>query len=282
MLAYRHAFHAGNHADVLKHLVLVQLLQHLNQKEKGYRVIDTHAGAGAYRVGGASQQQEWVDGVGRLWPAPADAPPGVAAYLEQVKAVNGAGALRMLPGSPLIVQHQMRAQDELHAFELHPTDLRQLEKLMDGLKGIHVHLGDGYPGLPPLLPPPTRRGLILIDPPYELKADYARVLATVRTVLQKFPDAVLAVWVPQLQRLEAQQLPQRLVNAMKGVAKKGWLDASLQVAPGQDRGIGLLGSHMVVANPPHTLGPMLAAELPWLAGKLGQYPGAKGELRAGA
>ncbi|WP_374657653.1 23S rRNA (adenine(2030)-N(6))-methyltransferase RlmJ [Inhella sp.] len=281
MLAYRHAFHAGNHADVLKHLVLIQLLQHLNQKEKGYRVIDTHAGAGAYRVGGSAQQQEWADGVGRIWGA-TDAPAGVAAYLESVKAVNGAGKIKLLPGSPLIAQHHLRAQDELHAFELHPTDLRQLEKLLTGLKGIHIHLGDGYQGLLPLLPPPTRRGLILIDPPYELKADYARVLAAVRGVLQKFPDAVLAVWVPQLQRLEAQQLPQRLVNAIKGVAKKGWLDASLTVLPGQDRGFGLLGSHMVVANPPHTLGPMLAAELPWLAERLGQFPGAKGVLRAGA
>jgi 23S rRNA (adenine2030-N6)-methyltransferase len=281
MLAYRHAFHAGNHADVLKHLVLIQLLQHLNQKEKGYRVIDTHAGAGAYRVGGSKQQQEWADGVGRLWDVK-DAPPGVAAYIAAVKAVNGGDKLKVVPGSPVITQHHLRPQDELHAFEMHPTDLRALEKLFEGIKGLHVHLQDGYAGLLPLLPPPTRRALILIDPPYEIKTDYARVLHVVRDALTKFPDAVLAVWVPQLQRVDAQQLPQRLVNAMKGVAKKGWLDAQLTVLPGQDAGFGLLGSHMVVANPPHTLGPLLATELPWLAERLGQFKGAKGLLRAGA
>jgi len=282
MLAYRHAFHAGNHADVLKHLVLIQLLQHMTQKEKGFRVIDTHAGAGAYRVGGSSQQQEWVDCAGRLMQAK-DLPPGVAAYVAQLRAVNpGDGQLRILPGSPVIVQHHLRPQDELHACELHPTDLRALEKLFDGIRHIHVHLGDGFAKLPTLLPPPTRRGLVLIDPPYEKKTEYARVLASVREALTKFPDAVIAVWVPQIQRLESQQLPQRLINAMKGVAKKGWLHAQLTVAPAQDGGFGLLGSHMVVANPPHTLGTLLAQELPWLAERLGQFKGAKGVLSAGS
>lgn len=281
MLAYRHAFHAGNHADVLKHLVLIQLLRHLTQKEKGLRIVDTHGGAGAYRIGGGQQQQEWVDGIGRLWEAK-DLPPGVQAYVDMVRAVNPDGRLKVMPGSPLIVQHHLRPQDELHACELHPNDYKQLAKLLADIRHVHVHLGDGYQALGPLLPPPTRRGLILIDPPYELKTDYARVLAAVREVLQKFPDAVIAVWIPQLQRLEAQQLPQRLRNAFKGVAKKGWLDAQLTVAPAQDGGFGLLGSHMVVCNPPHTLGLMLAQELPWLAERLGQFPGAKGSLATGA
>jgi 23S rRNA (adenine2030-N6)-methyltransferase len=281
MLAYRHAFHAGNHADVLKHLVLIQLLQHMVLKEKGVRVIDTHAGAGAYRIGGSSQQQEWVDGIGRLW-GRSDLPAGAQAYVDMVKAVNPDGKLKVMPGSPLIVQHLMRAQDELHACELHPTDLRALEKLFDGVRHLHVHLGDGFAKLPTLLPPPTRRGLILIDPPYEKKPEYARVLAAVREALAKFPDAVIAVWVPQLQRLEAAELPQRLINAMKGVAKKGYLHAQLTVAPAQDGGFGLLGSSMVVANPPHTLGLLLAQELPWLAEQLGQYKGAKGTLTSGS
>jgi 23S rRNA (adenine2030-N6)-methyltransferase len=284
MFAYRHAFHAGNHADVLKHLVLIQLLRHMAQKDKGFRVIDTHAGPGAYRVGAAAQQQEWAEGIGRLWHAK-DLPPGVAAYVDQVRAVNQsgvAGPVRILPGSPVIVQHHLRAQDELHACELHPTDLRQLEKLFDGVRHLHVHLEDGFAKLPTLLPPPTRRGLILIDPPYEKKTEYARVLAVVRDALQKFPDAVIAVWVPQVQRLEAQQLPQRLVNAMKGVVKKGWLDAQLTVVEPQAGGFGLMGSHMVVANPPHTLGTLLAQELPWLAERLGQFKGAKGSLSAGS
>ncbi len=283
MFAYRHAFHAGNHADVLKHLVLVQLLQHLGQKDKGFRVVDTHAGAGAYslRTEAANKKLEWLDGIGRLWER-TDLPAGVAAYLDQVEAFNGPGVLKSVPGSPTLIRQMLRPQDELHAFEMHPTDLRALEKLMAGTKGVKVHLSDGFAGLNALLPPPTRRGLILIDPPYELKTDYGRVLSTVRDVLTKFPDAVIAVWIPQVQLLDAQQLPQRLRNAVKGVAKKGWLDASLSVVAPQDGGFGLLGSHMFVANPPHTLHTLLATELAWLAEVLGQHPGAKGQLSAGS
>jgi 23S rRNA (adenine2030-N6)-methyltransferase len=283
MFAYRHAFHAGNHADVLKHLVLVHLLQHLNQKEKGYRVIDTHAGAGSYRVHSAeaTKKLEWLDGIGRLWERK-DLPAGVAAYLDQVEAFNGHGVLRTLPGSPMLIRQMLRPQDQLHCCELHPTDARGLRRAMDEFKTVTVHLADGYSIFKGLLPPPTRRGLVLIDPPYELKNDYARVLTAVREVLTKFPDAVVAVWIPQLQLLEASQLPQRLRNAVKGLAKKGWVDAQLSVAPPQDGGFGLLGSHMFVANPPHTLGTLLATELPWLAEVLGQYPGAKGTLTAGA
>jgi len=283
MFAYRHAFHAGNHADVLKHLVLVQLLQHMAQKEKGFRVIDTHAGAGAYslRTEAANKKLEWLDGIGRLWER-TDLPPGVAAYLDQVEAFNGPGVLKNVPGSPALIRQMLRPQDELHAFEVHPTDLRALEKTMAGVRGVKVHLHDGFAGLNALLPPPTRRGLILIDPPYEIKTDYGRVLATVRDALAKFPDAVIAVWIPQVQLLDAQQLPQRLRNAMKGVAKKGWLDASLTVAAPQDGGFGLMGSHVFVANPPHTLHTLLATELGWLAEVLGQFPGAKGQLSAGS
>jgi 23S rRNA (adenine2030-N6)-methyltransferase len=283
MFAYRHAFHAGNHADVLKHLVLVQLLQHLGHKEKGFRVIDTHAGAGAYslRTEAANKKLEWLDGIGRLWER-TDLPPGVAAYLDQVEAFNGPGVLKNVPGSPCLIRQMLRPQDELHAFEVHPTDLRALEKLMADVRGVKVHLQDGFAGLNALLPPPTRRGLILIDPPYELKTDYGRVLSTVRDALVKFPDAVIAVWIPQVQLLDAQQLPQRLRNAVKGVAKKGWLDASLSVVAPQAGGFGLLGSHMFVANPPHTLHTLLATELSWLAEVLGQYPGAKGQLSAGS
>ncbi len=290
MLAYRHAFHAGNHADVLKHLVLVQLLQHLNQKEKGYRVIDTHAGAGAYNVHSAeaTKKMEWLDGIGRLWERK-DLPPGVAAYLNQVEAFNGPGVLKHVPGSPMLIRQLMRPQDQFFACERHPADERLLRRGMadqaekTGLvRTVNVSLIDGYTILKGQLPPPTRRGLVLIDPSYELKADYAHVLTAVREALTRFPDAVIAVWIPQLQLLEATQLPQRLRNAVKGLAKKGWLDANLSVAPPQDGGFGLLGSHMFVANPPHTLHTLLATELPWLADVLGQFKGAKGTLEAGA
>ncbi|MBH9552307.1 23S rRNA (adenine(2030)-N(6))-methyltransferase RlmJ [Inhella gelatinilytica] len=282
MFAYRHAFHAGNHADVLKHLVLVHLLQHLNQKEKGYRVIDTHAGTGGYSLRSveANKKLEWVDGIGRLWERQ-DLPKGVAAYLDQVEVFNGPGVLKQVPGSPSLIRQLLRPQDELHAFEMQPQDMRSLEKLMADDKRVKVHLSDGFNGLKPLLPPPTRRGLVLMDPPYEIKTDYTRVLGSVREILTRFPDAVVAVWIPQVQLVEAQQLPQRLRNAVQGVVKKGWLDAQLTVAPAQGGGFGLMGSHMFVANPPHTLGTLLAEELPWLASAMAQFPGAKGQLLAG-
>jgi len=193
---YLHGFHAGNHADVLKHLVLVQLLQHLNQKEKGYRVIDTHAGAGAYslRSEQANKKLEWLEGIGRIYERK-DLPKGVADYLNQVEAFNGPGVLKNVPGSPTLIRQLLRPQDELQAYEVHPTDLRALEKLMAEHKGVKVHLADGFTSLKAMLPPPSRRGLLLIDPSYELKTDYARVLAAVREALKLTRDASVSGFI---------------------------------------------------------------------------------------
>ncbi len=273
MLAYRHGFHAGNHADVLKHMTLVAVLDHLNQKEKGYRVVDTHAGAGAYALSSrhAQQHREHEGGIGRLWAEPG-LPPAVQRYVDEVRRFNDGPALRHYPGSPELARRLMRAQDQLRLFELHPTDHARLAARMRGDARVQVHVTDGFAALRGQLPPPTRRGLLLIDPPYEIKADYARVLAAVREALARFAEGVVLVWLPQLQLLEAARLPQRLVAAADGVARKGWLLARLTVQAPRERGLGLLGSQVFVVNPPHTLAPALRQALPWLAATLADDP----------
>jgi 23S rRNA (adenine2030-N6)-methyltransferase len=273
MLAYRHAFHAGNHADVLKHLVLTLVLRHFNLKDKGYRVIDTHAGAGGYSLEGehAHKRDEFANGIARLWNRD-DLPEPVADYVALVRQFNGSGRLTQYPGSPAFAHLLLRPQDQLRLFELHPTDHKILSSYLGEQPGVEVAMRDGFAALAAQLPPPTRRGLVLIDPPYELKTDYTRVLAAVREALTRFADGTVIVWLPQLQLLEAAKLPQRL-KAAAAPAKKGWLHARMTVARADARGFGMLGSSVFVINPPHTLAAVLKPVLPWLAGVLDQTGG---------
>ncbi|MDE2080556.1 MAG: 23S rRNA (adenine(2030)-N(6))-methyltransferase RlmJ [Burkholderiales bacterium] len=279
MLAYRHAFHAGNHADVLKHTVLALVLQHMNLKAKGWRYIDTHAGAGGYSLQGdyAKKRGEFEQGIGRLWDR-ADLPAPLAELVALVRRFNADKGLIQYPGSPAIAQALMRPQDQLRLFELHPTDHKILASYLGEMPGVEVQLGDGYASLKSQLPPPTRRGVLLIDPPYEIKTDYPRVLAALREALERFPECVVLVWLPQLQLIEAAQLPQRLKAAADAGARKGWLHARLTVAQADARGFGLLGSSLFIANPPHTLQGELQAVLPFLAQALAQFDGARSAL----
>jgi 23S rRNA (adenine2030-N6)-methyltransferase len=282
MLAYRHAFHAGNHADVLKHTVLVALLRHLNLKEKGWRMVDTHAGAGGYSLQGdyAAKRAEYEQGIARLWGRD-DLPPPVADYVAQVRAFNPAGPLTQVPGSPGIALLLMRPQDQLRLYELHPTDHRILADWLGDQQGVQAFMSDGFAAIKAQLPPPTRRGLLHIDPSYELPADYGRVLAAVREALARFAEGLVMVWYPQLQKLESAQLAQRLKGAAEAGARKGWLHARLTVAQADARGFGLLGSGVFVVNPPHTLAPALREALPFLARELAQFPGATHLLETG-
>ncbi len=282
MLAYRHAFHAGSHADVLKHLVLTLVLRHMNGKDKGYRFVDTHAGAGGYSLEGdyANKRAEHTQGIGRLWGRD-DLPPAVADYVDRVRQFNGDGRLAQYPGSPGFAHLLLRPQDQMRLFELHPTDHRILASYLGSQPGVEVGMRDGFESLRRVLPPPTRRGVLLIDPPYELKADYPRVLAAVREALNLFADGTVIVWVPQLQLLEPTQLIDRLKPTAQQQAKKGWLHARLTVAPPAANGFGLLGSSVVVINPPHTLKATLHEVLPWLAKTLAQFDGARSVLESG-
>lgn len=271
MLAYRHAFHAGNHADVLKHLVLTMVLRYMNGKDKPYRFVDTHAGAGGYSLEGryAKKKAEYEQGIGRLWDR-TDLPAPVADYVALVRAFNPQGGLTQYPGSPAFARALMRPGDQQRFFELHPTDERILASYAQGQRGVEVHHGDGFEGLKGQLPPSSRRGVVLIDPSYELNADYARTVGTLRDALHRFAEGVYLVWYPQVSKVEAAQLPRRL----EALAPKGWLHARLTVQRVDSKGFGLAGSGMFVINPPYTLHDQLAGVLPWLVEVLGQYEGA--------
>jgi 23S rRNA (adenine2030-N6)-methyltransferase len=275
MLAYRHAFHAGNHADVLKHLVLAQVLRHMAQKDKPYTLIDTHAGAGGYSLASPEAQKkgEFEHGILRLWDR-SDLPPAVADYVRLVQAFNPEGGLGRYPGSPEIARQLLRPQDALRLFELHPADVGNLAAHHASRPRTEVHHEDGFSGLRAQLPPPSRRGVVLMDPSYELKADYGLVVAAVREALQRFAECVVLVWYPQVTRLEAAQLPKRLQSLAQGPKVKGWLHARLTVQPLDQQGFGLAGSGMFVINPPWTLHATMQECLPFLAKVLAQYPGA--------
>ena len=271
MLAYRHAFHAGNHADVLKHIVLSLVLRYMNTKDKPYRLVDTHAGAGGYSLEGryAQKKGEFEQGIQRLWSRD-DLPEAVADYVGLVRAFNPQGALEQYPGSPAFAQMLLRAKDQLRLYELHPTDFKILSSYLGGVKGAEVHNADGFEGLKGQLPPSTRRAVVLMDPSYEGHGDYPRVIAALREGIARFADGVYMVWYPQVSKLEAAQLPKRL----EALAPKGWLHVRLTVQEPNSQGFGLAGSGVFIINPPYTLHDEVLAVLPYLVDVLGQYDGA--------
>ncbi|MDR7271148.1 23S rRNA (adenine2030-N6)-methyltransferase [Pelomonas saccharophila] len=275
MLAYRHAFHAGNHADVLKHLVLTRVLRYMGEKDKPYTLIDTHAGAGGYSVEGryAQKNAEYGEGVARLYDRK-DLPAPLADYMSLVKAFNPDGQLRQYPGSPAIANFLLRETDRLRAYELHSTDHRILASYLESRPNTQVSDRDGFSAIKAELPSPTRRAALLMDPSYEIKTDYAKVLTALREALERAADTVVMIWYPQLQLLESTQLVQRLKASADAAAKKGWLHVRLTVAQADERGFGMLGSGMFIANPPFTLHDELAECLPLLVERLGQYDGA--------
>lgn len=307
MFSYRHAFHAGNHADVLKHTMLIAMLRHLTRKDTALAVIDTHAGAGLYRLDGdyAGTSGEAADGVVKLFAALAPADQSRAAvkdtdiapllkdYLEMVASFNAPSQLKVYPGSPFIAQRLLReqARDKLKLFELHPTDIKALAGNIAQLKAgrqVAVARQDGFEGLKALLPPPSRRALVLIDPSYEIKSDYQKVSACMQDSLKRFATGTYAVWYPVIARPEAHELPRRLMT-LAGQAGKPWLHATLAIGQAQERnlpgepqrGQGLTASGMFVINPPHTLKPALQAALPQLLQVLGRGRGQGQALEAG-
>lgn len=293
MLSYRHAFHAGNHADVLKHAVLIQLLTYLNQKETPYTYIDTHSGAGVYALdsGYATKNAEFETGIAKLWDR-TDLPAGIADYVRLVKALNPSGRMRYYPGSPYCADVVMREQDRLRLFELHPSDSKLLA---DNFRKLEAHAAEqgkrqtvrgkrvlidrnnGFLGMKALLPPPSRRGLVLIDPPYEDKTDYRSVVDAVGDGLTRFATGTYAVWYPVLNRMESRQMPDRL----KKLPSNGWLNVTLSVSSPSPDGFGLHSSGMFIHNPPWTLEPMLRDWMPFLVSALGNDAGAGFTLESG-
>lgn len=293
MLSYRHAFHAGNHADVLKHFVTIQLLQYLNQKDTAYSYIDTHSGAGVYALDStfASKNAEYDTGIGPLWERK-DMPPALAEYVNLVKGMNPSGKMRYYPGSPYCADKVAREHDRLRLFELHPADskiltdnFRKLEEhaAAQGIrptvrgKRVLVTRGDGFQALKSLLPPPSRRGIVLCDPPYEDKQDYRKVIEMLNDSLKRFPTGTYAIWYPVLQRIEARNFAEK----MKHLPAADWLNVTLTIStPGPD-GFGLHSSGMFILNPPYTLEPILREVMPYLVKVLGKDSGAKFVLESG-
>jgi len=276
MLSYRHGFHAGNHADVLKHVILVHLLRYLVRKDKSLCFVDTHAGAAVYTLddGYATKNAEFETGIGRLW-AREDMPVPVAEYVEQVRAINPGGALRLYPGSPQLGLQILRERDRLRMFELHSTESRLLQNYFRGqAPRVIVKGGDGFEGLKSVLPPPSRRGLTLIDPTYEDKGDYKRVVGALREALERFNTGVYAVWYPRVQRQESHRLP----GSLKRLPKTDWLHVALDVKEPVMGGLGLHGSGIFVLNPPWTLPDALRVALPYLVRVLGQDKAAHFDL----
>lgn len=278
MLSYRHAFHAGNHADVLKHLIVIQVLRHMAQKDKPFWYIDTHAGAGAYALDSeqATKNAEFDTGIGPLWKL-RDRPPAVDDFVQQVRAMNPGGALRFYPGSPYLAWQEMREQDRLRLFELHTTEIEILrENFRDAGRRAMLYAGDGFTGIIALLPPPPRRAFVLIDPSYEDKRDYARTIDTLNESLKRFATGTYAVWYPQVQRPESQ----RFAEQLKRVLPTNWLHASLTVRTPSADGYGLHGSGMFLINPPYTLKPLLQDTMPYLVKHLGVDAGATFKLES--
>ena len=250
MLSYRHAYHAGNHADLLKHYLLARTLAYYNEKPKPYDYIDTHAGAGYYDLGAAHAQKnrEYHSGIARLHVA-ADLPAPLAAWREQMREWQPAPDT--YPGSAWIAARLLPAPGKLHLFELHPTDYAALDENLRPLRlgrRLSLQRADGFAGLIALLPPASRRAVILIDPPYEQKSDYQTVLATLAAARKRFASGTYLVWYPCLPRAESRHFPVELTRQFGD----NYLRAELHIRAASGAH-GMHGSGMCLTNPPYTL-----------------------------
>jgi 23S rRNA (adenine2030-N6)-methyltransferase len=261
---YRHAFHAGNFADVHKHAVLARIVMHLRAKPAAFRVIDTHAGAGRYDLSApeSSRSGEWRDGIGRLSAAPLgrEARELLAPYLAAVAALNPDGACAVYPGSPLIARSLLRAHDRLIACELEPQAAAALASTFRGDRRVKTLAIDGWTALSAFVPPKERRGLVLVDPPFEHPDEFARLARALETAHRKWPGGIYMLWYPIKDVRAANAFARRLQSL--AIAKM--LRAELSVAPPRAGGR-LAGSGTILVNPPFTLESELRVILPALA-----------------
>jgi 23S rRNA (adenine2030-N6)-methyltransferase len=278
-LNYRHSFHAGNFADVFKHALLVPLVRGLQRKEKGFLFLDTHAGAGAYNLNAAPSGRtlEYVDGIGRLW-ARAEVPPGVREYLELVRQFNASrGALgetlRFYPGSPRLALALLRAQDRLALSELHPDDCETLRTEFARDRGVNVQCIDAYSALRAFLPPPERRALVLIDPPYEDHNEVVRIHAALTEVLERFPAGTYVIWYPIKERAGAGAFKSLLATLPLPPTLAAEITVYANDPPDRLNGCGLL-----VLNPPWQIADELAPLITSLRDLLALEPGAHAGL----
>ncbi len=277
---YRHHFHAGNFADVMKHALLVALLRALQKKPKGFLYLDTHAGRGGYDLAAAAtgdslgRTPEWPDGIGRLWQTVGGLPEAVATYLETVREFDRrSGGIdpgpRFYPGSPAIAQALARPVDRLACCELHPAECAALRHELGGLPRVTIQGLDGYAALRAWLPPPERRALVLIDPPFEAQDEFARIAASLREGLRRMPAAVFAVWYPLTVRARADDF----LAEVRLLAPPAALGCELTVA-GDGSALKLKGCGLLVVNPPWQFEAEAVTILDFLAPVLRREPGA--------
>lgn len=264
MLSYRHAFHAGNYADVLKHSTLVQILRYMTQKDKPLCYLDTHAGAGFYSLGSpeAAKTGEYHQGIELLWQA-RGLPPALADYQACVTAACGKH-LTAYPGSPWFAQHLLRPEDRLVFCELHPADRKQLERTFSGRANVRCYGEDGWQKGVALTPPPERRGVVLIDPSYEVKDDYFTVADHLTLLHRKFATGVYAIWYPIADPARTEAMLRRIRNS--GVRRILRLEIGLTHDHDQP---GMTGTGMLVVNPPWNLAETMKPALAWFAARLG-------------
>lgn len=247
MLSYRHGFHAGNPADVFKHAVLLTLIRSMQEKPAGVTLMDTHAGPARYDLGSewALKTREFERGVGRLW-ADREEPGPLRDYLDQVARLNPAGQLRFYPGSPRLMANLMRGNDRLIACELHPAEQQGLQAEFANDRRVKVHPGDGYRTLAEQPPPSTGRGLVLIDPSYEMKDEVETMTQALERALRRFAHGVYLIWYPKIEGREIaiESLPERL-----DLPAERWLDLFIEL-PAEQRMGRMWGTGMVVINPP--------------------------------
>ncbi len=266
MLSYRHSFHAGNFADVLKHTVATSIINYMLKKDKPLCYLDTHSGCGAYslRSDEALKTNEFNNGIAQLW-GRTDLPAPVAAYLEQVAEFNGQSRLEFYPGSPSLAEQMLRETDRLFLFELHPNEFTAMRKNFSGKRQIKMANSDGLQGLIAKMPPKERRGFILIDPSYEIKTEYREVVDTLLAAYKRFATGTYALWYPVVQRHTIEEMERDLIHS--GIKNIQLFELGLSADSSEK---GMTASGMIVINPPWTLNKEMQESLPFLAQTLGQ------------
>ncbi|TMP32383.1 23S rRNA (adenine(2030)-N(6))-methyltransferase RlmJ [Pseudoalteromonas rubra] len=259
MLSYRHSFHAGNPADVIKHLVLAQVLEYMTRKDKPFDYIDTHSGAGLFELAAkdAQKTQEYQLGIAKLWQYCGQVG-AIQDYVELVKSLNR-DTLAYYPGSPKVAEQFLRKQDKGWFFELHPQDLKLLEKNTAHKRSLRVKGEDGFKGLMGLVPPHSRRACVLMDPPYEIKSDYEVAARSIIKAHKRFASGTYMIWYPVVERARIDQMEQTLIES--GVRNIQLFELATE-ADTEERG--MTASGMIVINPPWTLKATMDEVLPEL------------------
>lgn len=249
MLSYRHIYHAGNHADILKHIVVSEICHHLTKKEAPFFYLDTHAGIGEYPLDSqqAQKNKEFQTGISQLLTL-STPPAPIARFLDIVKAMNPENTIQYYPGSPKVVEAYLRPKDKMYLCELHPNDQPVLAELFHSNRNVKVEKSNGFKAVKAMLPPPQRRGFVLMDPPYEVKQDYQTVVKSLQEGYKRFAQGTYAIWFPILSRKQANEL----ANSIQQTKISNVLLIELSIRD-DDTSKGMNGSGMIVVNPPWTL-----------------------------